>query len=100
MQMNLSFFLDKNLFKAGTSFFKQLNIRLNSSSTSSLPLKSILKDKFKSQEIFEKVSAPCFLGLMDKSVFDDNLSLLGEVKEKEFAYGKKAKKQKTGGKRV
>ena len=75
MQMDLSFFLDKNLFNAGTSFFKQLNIRLNSSSTLSLPLKSILKDKFKSQKIFEKVSAACFLGLVDKSVFDDNLSL-------------------------
>ncbi len=56
MQMNLSIFLDKNLFNAGTSFFNQLNIRLNSSSTSSLPLKSILKDKFKSQEIFENDS--------------------------------------------
>ena len=29
MQMNLSIFLDKNLFNAGTSFFKQLNIPLN-----------------------------------------------------------------------
>lgn len=75
MQMNLSLFLDKNLFNAGISFFKQLNIHLNSSSTSSLPLKSILKDKFKSQGIFEKVSAAYYLGLVDKSVFDDNLSL-------------------------
>ncbi|MBL7208316.1 MAG: Eco57I restriction-modification methylase domain-containing protein [Desulfobacterales bacterium] len=76
--MNLSLFLDKNLFEAGTSFFKQLDIRLNSSSTLSLPLKSILKDKFKSQEIFEKVSAACFLGLVDSSVFDDNLSLFDD----------------------
>jgi len=75
MQMELSFFLDKNPFNAGTSFFKQLNIPLNSSSTSSLPLKSILKDKFKSQEIFKKVFATYFLGLVDRSVFDDNLSL-------------------------
>ena len=78
--MNLSFFSDKNLFEAGASFFNQLDIRLNSSSTSSLPLKSILKDKFKSQEIFEKVSAACFLGLVDKSVFDDNLFLFEDKK--------------------
>jgi hypothetical protein len=54
--MDLKIFADTNLFEAGTSFFKHLNIRLNSSSTSSLPLKSILKNKFKSQEIFEKDS--------------------------------------------
>ena len=78
--MNLNRFKEINLFNAGTSFFKQLNIRLNSSSTSSLPLKSILKDKFKSQEIFEKVSAAYFLGLVDKSVFDDNLSLFEDKK--------------------
>jgi hypothetical protein len=69
--MDLKIFADTNLFNAGTSFFNQLNIRLNSNSTSSLPLKSILKDKFKSQDIFEKVSAAYFLGLVDKSVFDD-----------------------------
>ncbi|MCK4469722.1 MAG: hypothetical protein KAU60_15375, partial [Desulfobacterales bacterium] len=78
--MNLNRFKEINLFNAGTSFFKQLNIRLNSSSTSSLPLKSILKDKFKSQDIFEKVSAACFLGLVDRSVFDDNLSLFEDEK--------------------
>ena len=78
--MNLNRFKEINLFNAGTSFFKQLNIRLNSSSTSSLPLKSILKDKFKSQEIFEKVSETYFLGLVDKSVFDDNLSLFEDKK--------------------
>jgi len=78
--MDLKIFADTNLFNAGTSFFKQLNIHLNSSSTSSLPLKDILKDKFKPQEIFEKVSAACFLGLVDKSVFDDNLSLFEDRK--------------------
>jgi len=78
MQMELSFFLEKNLFNAGTSFFKQLKIPLKSSSTSSLPLKSTLKDKFKSQEIFEKVFATYFLGLVDRSVFDDNLSLFDD----------------------
>jgi len=51
MQMNLSLFLDKNLFEAGTSFFNQLKVPLNSNTTTSLHLKDILKDKFKSQEI-------------------------------------------------
>ncbi len=80
--MNLNPFKEKeiNLFNAGTSFFKQLNIRLNSNTTTSLHLKDILKDKFKSQEIFEKVSAACFLGLVDKSVFEDNLSLFEDEK--------------------
>jgi hypothetical protein len=61
-------------------FSSRLNIRLNSSSTSSLPLKSILKDKFKSQDIFDKVSATCFLGLVDSSVFDANQSLFEDEK--------------------
>ncbi|MCK5507669.1 MAG: hypothetical protein KAI50_04005 [Desulfobacterales bacterium] len=78
--MDLKIFADTNIFEAGTSFFKQLNIRLNGSSTSSLPLKEILKDKFKSQEIFEKVSAAYFLGLVDKSIFDDDLFLLEDQK--------------------
>jgi hypothetical protein len=78
--MDLKIFADTNLFNAGTSFFKQLNIRLNSSSTSSLPLKNILKDKFKSQDIFNKVTETYFLGLVDKSVFDDNLSLFEDKK--------------------
>ncbi|HUT44336.1 MAG TPA: hypothetical protein VMW95_08360, partial [Desulfobacterales bacterium] len=78
--MNLKIFAETNFFEAGTLFFKQLNIRLNSSSTSSLPLKSILKDKFKSQEIFDKDTETYFLGLVDKSVFDDNLSLFEDKK--------------------
>jgi len=91
--MNLNPFKEINLFNAGTSFFKQLNIRLNSSSTLSLPLKSILKDKFKSQEIFEKVSETCFLGLVDMSVFDDNLSLF---EDKKISYEQAGKKIHAG----
>jgi|GEM_PF-6160179 len=59
--MDLKTFADKNLFNAETSFFKQLDIRLNSSSTSFLPLKNILKNKFKPQDIFEKVSEAYFV---------------------------------------
>lgn len=78
MQMNLNPFKETNLFEAGTSFFNQLKVPLNSNTTTSLHLKDILKDKFKSQELFEKVSATCFLWLVDSSVFDDNLSLFDD----------------------
>ncbi|MFV9647017.1 MAG: hypothetical protein ACNYWU_14430, partial [Desulfobacterales bacterium] len=78
--MDLKIFADTNLFEAGTSFFKQLKVPLNSNTTTPLHLKDILKDKFKSQDIFEKVSATCFLGLVDSSVFDDNLSLFEDKK--------------------
>ena len=67
--MDLKIFADTNLFNAGTSFFKHLKVPLNSNTTTPLHLKDILKDKFKSQEIFEKVFATCFLGLVDRSVF-------------------------------
>ncbi|GAJ22928.1 unnamed protein product, partial [marine sediment metagenome] len=60
MQMNLNPFKETNLFEAGTSFFNQLKAPLNSNTTTSLHLKDILKDKFKSQELFEKVSATYF----------------------------------------
>ena len=76
--MNLNPFKEINLFNAGTSFFNQLNIPLNSNTTTSLHLKDILKDNFKSQEIFEKVSTTYFLGLVDKSVFDTSLSLFDD----------------------
>ena len=87
--MDLKIFADTNLFEAGTSFFKQLNIRLNSHTTTPLHLKDILKDKFKSQEIFEKVSAAYFLGLVDQSVFDDNMSLFEDEKISYEQAGKK-----------
>ena len=69
--MNLNRFKEINLFNAGTSFFKQLKVGLNSNTTTPLHLKDILKDKFKSQKIFKKVSETYFLGLVDKSVFED-----------------------------
>ena len=94
--MNLKIFADTNFFEAGTSFFKQLNIPLNSNTTTPLHLKDILKDKFKSQEIFEKVSAACFLGLVDSSVFDDNLSLFEDGKISYEQAGKKIHKDYEG----
>ncbi|GAF74887.1 unnamed protein product, partial [marine sediment metagenome] len=87
--MDLKIFANTNLFEAGTVFFNQLNIPLNSNTTTPLHLKDILKDKFKSQEIFEKVSATYFLGLVDKSVFDDNMSLF---EDKKLSYEQAEKK--------
>ena len=78
--MNLSLFLEKNLYEAGIFFFKQLKVPLNSNTATSFHLKDILKDKFKSHKIFEKVSESYFLGLVHKVVFDDNLSLFETAK--------------------
>ncbi|GAF96943.1 unnamed protein product, partial [marine sediment metagenome] len=91
--MNLNPFKETNLFEAGTSFFNQLKVPLNSNTTTPLHLKDILKDKFKSQEIFEKVSATYFLGLVDKSVFDDNLSFF---EDKKLSYEQADKKIHAG----
>ena len=78
--MNLNRFKEMNLFNAGTSFFKQLKVTLNSNTATPFHLKDILKDKFKPQEIYEKVSATYFLGLVDKSVFVANRSLFEDEK--------------------
>ncbi len=67
--MNLSVFLDKNLFDAGTDLFRQLNIRLKSSTTISLNLKDVLKKYFKAEEIFSDVTETYYLGLVDDSLF-------------------------------
>ncbi|MDY7038785.1 MAG: hypothetical protein SV375_21855 [Thermodesulfobacteriota bacterium] len=73
--MDLKIFAETNLFNAGTSFFKQLNIRLNSNTSTSLDIRDILKDGFKEDDIYLQVTETYFLGLVDNSVFDDNLSL-------------------------
>ena len=73
--MDLKIFADKNLFNAGTSFFKQLNIPLNSNTATSLHIRDILKDRFKKDGIFPKVTETYFLGLVDDSICADNLSL-------------------------
>ena len=93
--MNLKIFAETNLFNAGTSFFKQLNIRLNSSSTSSLPLKSILKDKFKSQEIYDlldkkqaqELIKETFENSFDKSGFTNFIkNLFNRIDDAPFIY--------------
>ncbi len=68
--MNLSVFLDQNLFDAGTDLFRRLNISLNSSTAISLDLKAVLKEYFKAEDIFSSVTETYFLGLVDDAVFD------------------------------
>lgn len=69
--INLTIF-NNNLFEAGTEFFNQLGIRLNSNTASSLGAKELLKDNYKDKGIFQSISETYFLGLVDDSVFDGN----------------------------
>ncbi|MCG2720831.1 MAG: Eco57I restriction-modification methylase domain-containing protein [Thermodesulfovibrionales bacterium] len=77
--MNLSIF-NNNLFEAGTEFFNQLGIRLNSNTASSLRAEELLKDHYKDKGIFKAIDEAYFLGLVDDSVFDGNIPLLNKEK--------------------
>ncbi len=77
--MNLSIF-SNNLFEAGTEFFNQLGIQLNSNTASSLGAKELLKDHYKDKGIFQSIDEAYFLGLVDDSVFDGNTPLLNKEK--------------------
>jgi hypothetical protein len=71
--MDLSVFLSKNLFIAGQNLFEQLGIKLNSDTTTSLPVQEILKDLYKDRLPFNHISESYFLGLIDNNLFDENL---------------------------
>ncbi|RJQ56694.1 MAG: hypothetical protein C4526_01080, partial [Nitrospiraceae bacterium] len=77
--INLTIFND-NLFNAGTEFFNQLGIRLNSNTAVSLGARELLKDHYKDKDIFNNITETYFLGLVDDSVFDGNAPLLGKEK--------------------
>jgi hypothetical protein len=77
--MNLSIF-NNNLFEAGTEFFNQLGIQLNSNTASSLGAKELLKDHYKDKGIYKAIDEAYFLGLVDDSVFDGNTPLLNKEK--------------------
>ncbi len=78
--MDLAAFQNNNLFEAGTEFFKQLGIRLNSNTTFSLEARELLKDQYKDKDIFEAIKETYFLGLVDDSVFGKHVPLLSEDK--------------------
>ncbi len=77
--MDLSIF-NNNLFKAGTDFFHQLGIKLNSNTSSPLKVKELLKNFFKNKDIYKAIQEMYFLGLVDDSVFGRNASLLSKDK--------------------
>ncbi len=52
--MNLSIF-NKNLFEAGTEFFSELGIRLNSNTSTSVRAEDILKEHYKDKDIFRAI---------------------------------------------
>lgn len=71
--IDLSAFLENNLFDAGTKLFDQLGISLNSSTESSLELKGIINELYKERTPFINVSEVYFLGLVDDGLFGDTL---------------------------
>ena len=71
---------NNNLFEAGTEFFNQLGIRLNSNTAASLNAKELLKAQYKDRDIFKAITETYFLGLVDDSVFDRNAPLLSDDK--------------------
>ncbi len=77
--INLTIF-NNNLFDAGTEFFNQLGIRLNSNTAVSLGARELLKDHYKDKDIFNAVTETYFLGLVDDSVFEGNAPLLSKEK--------------------
>jgi hypothetical protein len=77
--INLTIF-NNSLFEAGTEFFNQLGIRLNSNTASSLRAEELLKDHYKDKGIFKAIDEAYFLGLVDDSVFDGNTPLLNKEK--------------------
>ncbi len=67
--MNLSLFNTANLFESATDLFGQLNIKLNSNTAEPLPLKDLLKQNYKDNEIFRAIEKTFFIGLIEDSVF-------------------------------
>ncbi|MCS7054525.1 MAG: Eco57I restriction-modification methylase domain-containing protein, partial [Ignavibacterium sp.] len=69
--MNLDYFNKHDLFTSSEEFFKNLKIKLNSSTKNSILLKDILKDFYKDNETFRAVGKTYFIGFVDDSVFED-----------------------------
>lgn len=71
--MDLSPFLNNNLFEAGQNLFSQLGIKLNSSTTVSIDAKEVLKDLYKERQPYTYIFESYFLGLIDDNLFGDSL---------------------------
>ncbi|GHT31691.1 hypothetical protein AGMMS49574_13860 [Bacteroidia bacterium] len=71
--MNLNIFNTGNLYDAAKGLFKQLNINLNSNTTTALDAKSILGEFFKDKEPFSNIKELYFAGLIDNGIFQNSL---------------------------
>lgn len=71
--MNLSLFLQNNLHVAATDLFKQLGIPLQSNTSEAIDIKRILKTHYKEDEPYTDVQSAYFIGLIDDSIFENNL---------------------------
>src|ERR1041385_7744189 len=74
--MNLSNFNNKNLFEAATDLFAQLGIKLNSNTTTPLPVEGILKEQLKAIDVFKTIDKVYFAGLVDDNVVTGKEGLL------------------------
>ncbi|MBK7110264.1 MAG: hypothetical protein IPH61_14375 [Bacteroidetes bacterium] len=78
--MNLSLFNTANLFESATDLFRQLNIKLNSNTTTAIPARDLLKQYFRNTEIFNSIEKTFYIGTLDNTVltatglFDESYS--------------------------
>ena len=76
--MNLSLFNTANLFESATDLFRQLNIKLNSNTTTAIPVRDLLKQYFRDTEIFNAIEKT-FLSLkfvLSLSIFSLSLAIV------------------------
>ncbi len=69
--MNLNIFNTANLFDAATNLFQQLGIKLNSNTAEPLPVKDLLKEHYKDNDMFNAIDQSFFIGIIDDTVFKD-----------------------------
>lgn len=67
--MNLEIFNTANLFEAATNLFQQLGIKLNSNTAEPLPVRDLLKQQYKDNNIFNSIDKTYFIGIIDNTVF-------------------------------
>ena len=66
--MNIYLFNTANLFESATDLFRQLNIKLNSNTTTAIPVRDLLKQHFRNTEIFQAIEKTFYIGTLDDTV--------------------------------
>ena len=66
--MNLSLFNTANLFESATDLFGQLKLKLNSNTTTAIPVRDLLKQHFRDTEIFNAIEKTFYIGTLDNTV--------------------------------